>query len=178
VGGIEAVDTPRPKPRATPAPGRPAALHAGVPSEPSPWIGRRVWLAFAGANRAREALGDENEGMLTAEEVVTLDLRNADWVVLSACHSGATRAWTDAGALGMTHAFRLAGARTVIASRWSLEDESAREWMKALYAARARGVRRGSESAAAACRTVLAARRASGRTTHPFYWAAFSAAGD
>jgi CHAT domain-containing protein len=50
--------------------------------------------------------------------------------------------------------------------------------MHALYAARAAGTRRGSDALAAACRQTLAARRSSGRTTHPFYWAAFSAWGD
>ena len=133
---------------------------------------------MSGANHADEALGDENEGMLTAEEVVTLDLRSADWVVLSACHSGAIEGWTQEGALGMTRAFHLAGARTVIASRWSLGDESAREWMRALYQARSRGIRRGSEALAEACRVTLEARRQRGRTTHPFFWAAFSASGD
>lgn len=177
VGGLEVYVAPRRSRKTgarTPATSaRPDTVHT-----PSPWLGRRVWLAFAGVHNALEARGDEDEGMLTAEEVVTLDLRAADWVVLSACHSGAVEGWTEEGALGMTRAFRLAGARTVIASRWSLEDAAAREWMRALYLARAGGTRQGSDALAAACRRTLAARRSSGRTTHPFYWAAFSAWGD
>lgn len=176
-GGLRAVGGIAPV-ASTPPPARSRwAQVGGGEGAGSPWLGRRVWLAFAGANRAQEAR-DENDGMLTAEEVVTLDLRQVDWAVLSACHSGSLESWNREGALGMTRALHLAGARTVIASRWALEDESAREWMRALYRARARGVRSGSAALQDACRAVLAARRADGRSTHPFTWASFTASGD
>jgi CHAT domain-containing protein len=63
-------------------------------------------------------------------------------------------------------------------SLWSVEDESARDWMRALYEERL--VRRLDTAAAVreAGLTVLRARRARGLSTHPFYWAAFVAAGD
>ncbi|MEO5618695.1 MAG: CHAT domain-containing tetratricopeptide repeat protein [Candidatus Eisenbacteria bacterium] len=146
------------------------------PPVANPWLGRQVWLALAGASRSSEGT-DENEGLLTAEEVVTLDLRGTDWVVLSACHSGVAGAWAREGVLGMRRAFQLAGARVVIASQWAVGDESAGEWMSALYAARAHGATAGAAVGSAA-RTVLAARRAQHRATHPFYWAAFSAWGE
>ncbi len=149
-----------------------------APREPeSPWMGRRVWLALAGANRARENDRDENEGLLTAEEVVSLDLEGTDWVVLSACHSGLAKRWSREGSLGMRRAFHLAGARTVIASQWTVEDQPAREWMGALYAARTSGAET-AEAVKAASVRVLAERRRAGRSTHPFYWAAFSATGE
>jgi CHAT domain-containing protein/tetratricopeptide (TPR) repeat protein len=143
----------------------------------SPWMARRVWLALAGANHSSDHRSDENEGLLTAEEVVTLDLTGTDWVVLSACHSGLAEAWSRDGALGMRRAFDLAGARTVIASSWAVEDVATQEWMAALYAARARGAVQGAAAMESANRAVLAARRKAGRSTHPFYWAAFSATG-
>jgi CHAT domain-containing protein len=142
-----------------------------------PWLGRDVWLALAGASRPLAEAHDENEGLLTAEEVITLDLRGADWVVLSACQSGVGPAWAREGVLGMRRAFHLAGARTVIASHWPVADRSTQEWMLALYTARARGMQAG-DAVAEASRRVLAARRADGRSTHPFYWAAFSATGE
>ena len=142
-----------------------------------PWLGRQVWLALSGANRPPDPFGDENEGLLTAEEVVTLDLRGTDWVALSACHSGIAEDWAREGVLGMQRAFHLAGVRSVIASHWSIGDESTREWMNALYAARAPGKPVGV-AVGEACRVVLAARRSSGRSTHPFFWAAFTASGE
>src|SRR5262249_35276831 len=47
-------------------------------------------LAFAGANRRDEKLGspDGEDGILTSEEVGSLDLQKVDWVVLSSCRSG------------------------------------------------------------------------------------------
>lgn len=154
-----------------------AARPAAAPRAPSPWLSRRVWIAMAGANHAREHTADENEGLLTAEEVLTLDLSGTDWVVLSACHSGAAESWTHEGTNGMRRAFDLAGARTVIASQWAVEDAATREWMQALYTARAAGASVAAAAMERASRDVLAARRKAGRSTHPFYWAAFSASG-
>jgi CHAT domain-containing protein len=146
-------------------------------SEPSPWLSRRVWLALAGANRAAEDMKDENEGFLTAEEVATLNLGGTDWVVLSACHSGIGDAWSSEGRLGMRRAFALAGARSVIASAWALGDATTGEWVAALYRARLGGEVDAAAAVRDASLEVLAARRASHRSTHPFYWAAFSASG-
>ena len=78
----------------------------------------------------------------------------------------------------MHRAFALAGARTVIASQWAVDDEATRAWMEKLYAARAAGARTGAEASEAASRGVLAERRRAGRSTHPYYWAAFGASGE
>jgi hypothetical protein len=157
--------------------GRSAPPVAAAHAPRSTWLGRRVWLALAGANAPVERAVDENEGLLTAEEVATLELDGTDWVVLSACHSGVGQAWGGEGELGMRRAFHLAGAHAVIASRWAVADEPTREWMLALYAARLRGLSAGA-AVRAASRAALAARRLDGRSTHPFYWAGFEATGD
>ncbi len=172
VGGLEAIDTKPAPPQGGDAPA------ASVTSPPSPWLGRRVLLALAGANRAREHERDENEGLLTAEEVTTLDLRGTRWVVLSACRSGIGEVWAREGVLGLRRAFRLAGARSVIASEWDVEDEATQEWMEALYRARIGGAGSTADAMQRASCAVLAARRAQGRSTHPFYWAAFTASGE
>src|SRR5262249_4157603 len=141
------------------------------PGTPTGLLPRRVWLAFAGAGALTPPAGDENDGLLTAEEVTTLDLRGVDWVVLSACHSAAGESWPHEEALGMERAFHLAGARSVIASGWAVDDASTREWMRALYSARKAQAGDAAMAAAAADRAVLALRRRTNRTTHPFYWA-------
>jgi len=169
VGGIAEVTAPDERPGKRPK--APAAETRPAFSSP---LGHSVWLAFAGAALPAGGATDENEGLLTAEEVVTLDLRGTDWVVLSACQSGVAPAWAREGVLGMRRAFHVAGARAVIASRWPVGDESTREWMAALYAARRAGSAAGA-AVGGACRSVLEARRRDGRSTHPFYWAAFGA---
>ena len=58
-------------------------------------------LAFAAANHRNDTTStDSDDGVLTAEEVTSLDLRAADWVVLSACDSGGGRGSTRRGVLG------------------------------------------------------------------------------
>ncbi|MFN8179808.1 MAG: CHAT domain-containing tetratricopeptide repeat protein [bacterium] len=173
VGGVSPLDASKPAASpSSPAPGTRAARE-----EPSPWLGRRTFLALAGANRASEHVEDENEGFLTAEEVSTLDLRGTAWVVLSACRSGVAESWETEGVLGMRRAFRLAGAWSVIASQWDVDDDATREWMTALYA-RGTTISTAAEAVERASRRILEARRAGGRSTHPFYWAAFTASGE
>jgi CHAT domain-containing protein len=134
-------------------------------------------LALAGANhRGQEAGGDD--GILTAEEVAALDLRQAQWVVLSACETGVGEVTVGEGVLGLRSAFRIAGARTLIMSLWAVDDEATRQWMRALYENRLSRRLDTAASAREAALSVLRSRRASKRPGHPFYWASFVAAGD
>jgi CHAT domain-containing protein len=97
--------------------------------------------------------------------------------VLSACETGVGKVQAGEGVLGLRRAFEVAGAGTLIMSLWSVEDESAREWMKNLYAARLGGSST-AEAVRAASLKVIEARRRAGRSTHPAFWGAFVAAGD
>jgi CHAT domain-containing protein/tetratricopeptide (TPR) repeat protein len=135
-------------------------------------------LALAGANRRAAAGPEDDDGILTAEEVASLDLDGVEWAVLSACDTGLGEIRAGEGVFGLRRAFQVAGARTVIMSLWSVDDQATRAWMRALYEGR---LRRGLSTADAvyqASLTTLRDRRARGLSTHPFYWAAFVAAGD
>lgn len=130
-------------------------------------------LAFAAANHRNDTpLTDSDDGVLTAEEVASLDLRAADWVVLSACDSGVGAVRRGEGVLGLSRAFRVAGAAHLITSLWPVADNAVGDWMRSLYSARLTGVRAGA-AVRQANRRVLEERRSQGRPTHPFYWGAF-----
>ena len=144
--------------------------------DPSPLLLSGV--AFAGANRRGRTPGARDDGILTAEEIAGLDLSTVEWAVLSACDTGAGKLDVSEGVLGLRRAFQAAGARTLITSLWSVEDNATREWMQELYRARFGEGLGTAEAARKASRNVLALRRAEGRSTHPFYWAGFVAAGD
>ena len=133
-------------------------------------------IALAGANRG--APGSEEDGILTAEEVVSMDLSGVDWAVLSACKTGVGAIHTGEGIFGLRRAFRIAGARTLISSLWPVEDNATRKWMVALYRARFASGLSTAAAARQASLEVLAEGRREGKIAHPFFWAAFLAAGD
>jgi CHAT domain-containing protein/tetratricopeptide (TPR) repeat protein len=135
-------------------------------------------LALAGANDRVSAMPGQEDGILTAEEISALDLAGVEWVVLSACDTGKGRIQAGEGVVGLRRAFQVAGARAVIVSLWEVEDESAREWMRALYRARIVDGLDAADAVAKADLNVLRGRRAQARSTDPFYWAAFVATGD
>ncbi|MET0556974.1 MAG: CHAT domain-containing tetratricopeptide repeat protein [Vicinamibacteria bacterium] len=135
-------------------------------------------LAGAAGFTPLDAPGTDDDGILVAEEAARLDLRGADWVVLSACSTRRGPVVDAEGALGLHRAFHSAGARTVIASLWDVQDAPARRFMQALYAARLRDGKSTAEAMRDAQRAVLAELRAGGRSTHPVQWAAFVASGD
>jgi CHAT domain-containing protein len=136
----------------------------------------RSGLAFAGANR-RAGNGGVGDGILTAEEIATLDLSGVEWVVLSACDTGLGEMRAGEGVVGLRHAFERAGAGTVIMSLWDVDDGAAGAFMRELYAGRRSGL-----STSAAMRQaglgILARQRVLGRSTHPYFWGGFTAVGD
>jgi CHAT domain-containing protein/tetratricopeptide (TPR) repeat protein len=135
-------------------------------------------LAFAGANRRATAKIDEDDGILTAEEVAGLNLNGVEWAVLSACDTGLGEIRAGEGVFGLRRAFQVAGARTVIMSLWPVDDQATRAWMRSLYDARFRRGLSTADAVRMASITVLRERRALKQSTLPVYWAAFVAAGD
>jgi CHAT domain-containing protein len=93
-------------------------------------------LVLAGANNRAGASRSDEDGILTEDEIFDLDLRSASWVVLSACGSGLGSIRPGEGVLGMRRAFQVAGAKSVIVSLWSVNDQASRNWMRELYKAR------------------------------------------
>ena len=113
---------------------------------------------LAGANRRAETTSDEDDGILTAEEIAGLDLSAAQWAVLSACDTGRGDLQAGEGVVGFRRAFQVAGARTVILSLWPVLDTVAADWMAELY--RGKFVRGDTTAAFGPRRQPLAPRRA------------------
>ena len=96
----------------------------------------RSGLLFSGCNRTvcHEQVPDEEEdGILTAQEISTLDLRGLDLVVLSACQTGLGDIISGEGVLGLQRGFKKAGAKTIIMSLWNVNDESTMKMMTSFY---------------------------------------------
>jgi CHAT domain-containing protein len=85
------------------------------------------------------ASSPSDDGFLTAQELVCLDLQSLDWVVLSACGSGLGWLIEREGPFGLRRAFEMAGARTVVMALWRVDDASAHHLMEEIYRRRLAG---------------------------------------
>jgi CHAT domain-containing protein len=75
---------------------------------------------------APKVAGINGNGLLTMEDILALKL-NADWVILSACNTGAGAGVGAEAASGLGRAFFYAGARALLVTNWSVHSQSARE---------------------------------------------------
>jgi CHAT domain-containing protein len=154
---------------------------AGVPARSAMAVDNPLLLsglALAGANTRTGTLPSKDDGILTAEEVAGLNLQGTEWAVLSACDTGVGTIRAGEGVLGLRRAFEIAGARTVIMSLWSVEDQATGAWMRMLYEGRLKEGLNTPASVQYASLSILRSRRGRGQSTHPFYWGAFVAVGD
>ncbi len=114
----------------------------------------------------------DDTGTLTAHEIYTMPL-TAGLVVLSACQTGLSSLSGGSEVEGLIRAFMIAGASTVVASQWSVDDASTAELMARMYAHLAKG-----GGAARALRAAQLELMDEPDREHPFHWAAFGAHGD
>ncbi len=145
---------------------------------------RRIWhLATHGVLNAAQpelsyillAPGDKKgDEELTVGEVYGLDLKDTDLVTLSACQTAIGETNPDGLEItSLATSFARAGADSVIASLWSVADDSTRDFMVEFYKRLAAG-----ESKSAAMQSAQAKLIANPNYNHPFYWAPFVLMGD
>lgn len=96
----------------------------------------RSMLFFSGA---QNSIDDKNElptledGILTAQEVVNMDLAGTELVVLSACETGLGETISGQGVMNLQRCFQVAGAQNVIMSMWPVDDNVTKEQMQLFY---------------------------------------------
>jgi CHAT domain-containing protein len=130
--------------------------------------------------------GNEEDGLLTVAEILRLKL-NADWVVLSACNTGAAEGKGAEAISGLGRAFFYAGTRAILVSMWPVETTSARKLTTGLFRyqqedqtlSRARALQK---SSLALIDGPGLKDHASGKIAasyaHPFFWAPFIIVGE
>jgi CHAT domain-containing protein/tetratricopeptide (TPR) repeat protein len=96
-----------------------------------------------------------------------LDLKlKAEMVTLSACHTGVNKVFPGDELHGLVRGFLYAGAPSVVASLWAVNDQSTAEFMRVMYSQ----LREGESKRVALRRAQLATKDVYG---HPYYWAPF-----
>ena len=123
-----------------------------------------------------ETASEEDDGLLTASDVVALKL-DADWVVLSACNTAAPGAETGTEALsGLARAFFYAGARALLVSHWYVNSAVTVPLItRAFRELEARPNIGRAEAMRLAMSSIIAA---GGRKAHPANWAPFIVVGE
>jgi CHAT domain-containing protein/Tfp pilus assembly protein PilF len=111
---------------------------------------------------------DAEDGYLHSLEILTLPL-DCDLVVLSACESARGRIERGEGVVGLTRSFLAAGARSVVASLWSVSDVSTARLMASFYA----GMLDEAQPPARALQRARLVLLDSDEFGHPFFWAPF-----
>jgi CHAT domain-containing protein len=130
----------------------------------------RCSLCFAGCN-VKDSRGED--GLLYGFEIEGLDLRGTELVILSACQTALGDVHAGQSVAGLRQAFQIAGAKSVVATLWSVEDRAATR----LTIGFLKGLTAGSAPAVALRNAQLALLRTPA-TAHPFYWGPFTLTGE
>jgi CHAT domain-containing protein len=117
--------------------------------------------------------GRPQSGFLRLNDIFNLNLP-AELVVLSACKTGLGQDMRGEGLIGLTRGFMYAGSPRVLASLWSVNDESTAVFMTLFYKAM---LEKGLPPAAA-LRTAQLELQKQEEWQSPYYWAAFTLQGE
>jgi CHAT domain-containing protein len=129
--------------------------------------------------------GVEGDGLLTMEEILGLKL-DADWVILSACNTGAGVGAGAEAASGLGRAFFYAGTRALLVTNWSVHSQSARQLVTDLFKRQAEDPKLGRGEALRRSMMALVDGtgylNGEGKTeftyAHPLFWAPYTIIGD
>lgn len=117
--------------------------------------------------------GQSQNGFITIQDVYRLRAP-VSLVVLSACRTGLGKDVRGEGLISLTRGFMYAGASSIAASLWNVNDEVTAELMKRFYA----NMLQNAMTPAAALRAAQNSIRQQPRWSSPHYWAAFTIQGE
>ncbi len=122
--------------------------------------GQTAWLGT-------KSIEQDHDGILTSEEIATIDLSNVSMVVLSACQTGLGDIDTGAeGVIGIQRAFKLAGVQSLLMSLWKVDDNATSYMMRTFYSRMLSGETKHNAFKAAQ-------QEVRKKYPNPYYWAGF-----
>jgi CHAT domain-containing protein len=117
--------------------------------------------------------GKTVDGFVRLQDIYSLRAP-VDLVVLSACQTGLGKNIRGEGLVGLTRGFMYAGATSVVASLWKVEDEATAELMRIFYSE----MLKNGKTPAEALRAAQNAIRQKPEWSAPHYWAGFTLQGE
>lgn len=117
--------------------------------------------------------GELQRSLLSTPDVFNLQL-SAELVVLSGCRTGLGKQIKGEGLIGLTGGLMYAGAKRVVVSLWSVDDQATAALMSRFY----QGILKEGLSPAKALREAQLAILKQPRWQNPYYWAAFTLQGE
>ena len=127
---------------------------------------------------------DPRDSLLKLEDILKLKL-DADWVVLSACNTGAADGIGGEAVSGLGRGFFYAGSRALLVTHWPVESESAKKLVTEIFSRYSKQTSR-AISVQQAAQDLIDSKGyvdpTSGRQVysyaHPMFWAPYTLVGD
>ncbi|MEM9366768.1 MAG: CHAT domain-containing protein [Planctomycetota bacterium] len=133
----------------------------------------RCGLLLSGCNHShRWSQLRAADGILTGAEIMYLPLDGTRLVMLSACETGVGDVRNGEGVKGLRQAFQVAGAESVIASSWPVDDRATARLMRDFFREYQWGDAPEKTLAEAQRKRIVDRRKRFGMA-HPFFWSAF-----
>ncbi len=111
----------------------------------------------------------ESDGLLTVDRLYSMKL-DADLITLSACETGLSKIANGDDLVGLTRGFLYAGASSIVASLWKVDDLATSQLMTRFYKEMDKTDKR------EALRTAQLETKK--KYPHPYYWASFQLTGN
>ena len=134
----------------------------------------RSGILLAGAKRSwTNGSNGRHDGVVTAEEILGMNLQGTEMVVLSACDTGLGVVKSGEGVFGLRRAFTQAGAKSLVMSLWKVPDRETKELMVQFY----RNIKSGKMNRCQSLRQAILKQKEIVRKRYghenPRYWGAF-----
>ncbi len=135
-------------------------------------------LAFAGWNYLPKSSEPALPGMMTGAEIVGLNLRGTELVVLASCSGGQEDLSFGQSPANLRHAFHLAGARAVVAALWGINDKATQDLMEPFMESVCKHQIDKIDALRDAQRQSIRFLKMYRDHSHPYYWAGLTMSGN
>ena len=126
-----------------------------------------------------ERPSEKDNGLLGLEDILSLKLANAYWVILSACNTAAADGSSE-GLSGLVRAFFFTGTPSLLVSHWGVDDRATQALMIEVFRryARDKTVARSEALRQGMLALMSSAKGNTAYFAHPFAWAPFFLVGE